>query len=400
MISSDFVKPYALKNDNKIVMLIMDGLGGLAGHGKGTELESANTPNMDELAKGGISGLVDPIRRGITPGSGPAHFALFGYDPIKNDIGRGALAALGIGFELKAGDVATRINFCTVDNKGLVTDRRAGRIATEINSKLCDKLNEIKIDGIELFVRPVKDHRAVVIFRGEGLTENVNDTDPQETNVAPLIPKASAPDGQKTAQIAESFINAAKEILKNEQPANMVLLRGFAEYPSIPSFEESYKLTAAAIAVYPDYKGIAKVCGMKVLKTGTEEKDEIDTLEKEWDNHDFFYVHIKKTDSNGEDGNFENKVKVIETVDSLIPRIIALKPSLLIITGDHSTPAHFSAHSFHPVPILMWGKWVRPDVNTKFGESSCVTGGLGRFPSSEIMSLALGHTQKLKKFGA
>lgn len=400
MISSEFVKPYTKENEKKIVMIIMDGLGGFPSANGKTELETANIPNMDELAKGGALGLIDPIAQGMTPGSGPAHFSLFGYDPVKNDIGRGALAAAGIGFDLKGGDVAARINFCTIDEKGIVTDRRAGRIATDINAELCKKLDKIKIQDIELFVRPVKDHRAVVVFRGKGLSEHVSDTDPQNTGLLTLEPKATKPEGEKTAQTAKKFVDNAKEILKADKPANMILLRGFAECPSIPSFKDVYKLNAAAIAVYPDYKGVARVCKMDVLDTGTEEEDEIKTLEKNWTGYNFFYVHIKKTDSYGEDGNFDAKVKVIEKVDNLIPRIVALKPDLLIITGDHSTPALYAAHSFHPVPILFWGKWVRPDLALKFGETECTRGGLGRFPSSEIMALALAHTQKLNKFGA
>lgn len=400
MISSEFVTRYAQENEQKIVMLVMDGLGGMPGPNGKTELESAKTPNMDELAKGGAIGLIDPIAQGMIPGSGPAHFALFGYDPVKNDIGRGALAATGIGFDLRGGDVAARINFCTVDSAGLVTDRRAGRIATEVNAKLCEKLSSIKISGVEIFVKAVKDHRAVIVFRGSGLSEHVGDTDPQNTGLAPLEPKAVQPQAEKTAKASKEFLSQAKEILKNEHPANMVLLRGFAECPSIPSFLMAYKLKAAAIATYPDYKGVARVCGMDVLETGSEIEDEIKTLETAWAKYTFFFIHIKKTDSNGEDGNFDGKVKVIEAVDNIIPRIIGLRPDCLVITGDHSTPAVLKAHSHHPVPILFWGKLVRPDLSTQFGERACMNGGLGRFPSSEIMALAMANAQKLGKFGA
>jgi len=400
MVSAEFLPKYAIENEQKIVMLVMDGLGGLAGPNGTTELETARTPNMDELAKGGTIGLIDPIAQGMTPGSGPAHFALFGYDPVRNDIGRGALAATGIGFDLKGGDVAARINFCTVDANGVVIDRRAGRIATDINGKLCEKLAKIRIKGLEIFVRPVKDHRAVIVFRGPELSELVSDTDPQNTGLAPLECKPIQPKAKKTADAAKEFLAQAKEILKNEHPANMVLLRGFAECPSVPSFFSAYKLKAAAIATYPDYRGVARVCGMDVLETGSEIADEIKTLEESWSKYNFFYLHIKKTDSNGEDGNFEGKVKVIEAVDAIIPRIVGLRPDCLVITGDHSTPAVFKAHSHHPVPILFWGRWVRPDLADQFGERACMNGGLGRFPSSEIMALAMAHAQKLGKFGA
>lgn len=400
MVSIEFAGPHVVKNEQKIVLLVMDGLGGLAGEEGETELEAAATPNMDKLAREGAVGLVDPVGQGITPGSGPAHFALFGYDPLTTGIGRGALAATGIGFELKQGDVAARINFCTVDESGNVTDRRAGRIATDLNARLCGKLGGMKIEGVELFVRAVKDHRAVVVFRGDGLSDNVSDTDPQETGAPPLAVTATDLAGEKTADIARAFIEQARSILADERPANMVLLRGFAESPRIARFPDVFKVRAGAIAVYPDYKGMARIAGMTVLDTGADEEDEIVTLEEAWSDYDFFYVHIKKTDSYGEDGNAEGKQHVIETVDGLIPRIMALKPDCLIVTGDHSTPALYQAHSWHPVPLLLWGEWVRRDGGSAFGETACASGGLGRFPSSEIMMLALGHTRKLAKYGA
>ncbi|MBN1670688.1 MAG: 2,3-bisphosphoglycerate-independent phosphoglycerate mutase [Kiritimatiellae bacterium] len=400
--SAEFITPHVVENEQKIVMLIMDGLGGLPNAAGKTELEAAKTPNMDRLAKEGALGLADPVGPGVAPGSGPSHFALWGYDPIKNDIGRGALAATGIGFELRGGDVAARINFCTVDADGNVTDRRAGRIATELNAGLCKKLDAIRFQGVELFVRPVKDHRAVVVFRGPNLTEHVCDTDPQQTGVPPLDAKATNPKGSRTAELARHFIREARGILKTEHPANMILMRGFAECPSLPSFRDAYKLKAAAIAVYPDYKGMARICGMDVQELGENatEADEIKRLEEIWKDHTFFYIHIKKTDSYGEDGNYDGKLHVIETVDALVPRIRALEPAFIVITGDHSTPSQYAAHSFHPVPVLVWGKWVRPDDQTAFGETACGRGALGRFPSTELMMLALGHTQKVAKYGA
>jgi len=400
MISAEFVGPHVVENEKKIVMLIMDGLGGLPAKDGKTALEYAKTPNLDALAADGAVGLIQPVGPGVAPGSGPAHFALFGYDPITTDIGRGALAATGIGFDLKQGDVAARINFCTVDENGAVTDRRAGRIATELNAKLCEKLGGISLEGVELFVRPVKDHRAVVVFRGPGLEAEVCDTDPQDIGVPPHPVTATEPGSERTAELARAFLAQAAERLKTEHPANMILLRGFAPHPVLPSFEQAYKLKAAAIAVYPDYKGMARICGMDIRETGTEEADEIATLEKDWNDFDFFYVHIKKTDSYGEDGNFDGKVHVIEVVDELMPRITALKPDFLIVTGDHSTPALYKAHSWHPVPVLTWGPWVRPDTATSFGERACEAGALGLFPSSELMMMALGHTQKLVKYGA
>ncbi len=401
MISSEVVRDLVVKADTKIVLVVMDGLGGLPHPGSGlTELETARTPNMDKLAGRGMLGLTDPIGQGITPGSGPAHLALFGYDTFKYQIGRGAVAAFGIGFDMCGGDVAVRINFATIDENGEITDRRAGRIPTEKNAELCGILREIKIDGIETFIEPVKDHRGVVIFRGGGLYPDLSDTDPQATGVPPKKVEPLDPRAEKAANIANEFIARAKEALKDEHPANMILMRGFESCPDVPSMEEVYGLKCAAIAVYPDYKGMAKIVGMDVLEAGSTVAEEVKTLEDNYDKYDFFFFHVKPTDSAGEDGNFEKKSKVIEEVDSYIPRIARLNPEVLIVTGDHSTPSLFKAHSWHPVPLMMIGKWVRTDRVKEFSESACAMGSLGRFPGTEVMALAMAHAERLTKFGA
>ncbi len=390
-------------NHGKIVLLVMDGLGGLPMvPGGKTELETAKKPNMDKLAVSSMMGLHQPIRPGITPGSGPAHLGLFGYDPLKYEVGRGALSALGIDFDLHNSDVAARGNFCTVDDQGNVTDRRAGRIATEVTERLCNLLNEkLKIPGVEVFLRPVKDYRFLLVLRGEGLSANIAETDPGFVGTRALPAEALDKASEKAAAFTQEFVRQAEEILKDEHPANSILLRGFAQIPDWPKFPDIYDLKAIAIAMYPMYRGVAKLVGMDSPPAAHDYEEEIDMLEANWDKYDFFFVHIKKTDSYGEDGNFDAKVGEIEKVDALLPRILALDPSVLIITGDHSTPAVMKSHSWHPVPVLFYAKTCRPDSVTSFGERPCMQGGLGvRFPAYELMSLAMAHAGRLEKFGA
>lgn len=394
-----------LKGDDggKIVLLVMDGLGGLPiEEGGKTELEAADTPNMDALAKKSILGLQQGIRTGITPGSGPAHLSLFGYDPIKYQIGRGVLEALGIDFDLQKNDLAARGNFCTVDKQGRITDRRAGRIPTEITVHLCDLLNEkINIDGVQVFFRPVKEYRFLLVVRGDGLQANIEETDPQVTGEKPLLAKAMDKSSEKAAKIVQEVVRQSGEILADEHPANMMLLRGFSQLPDWPMFPEVFGLKSVAIAMYPMYRGVAKLVGMDNTPPSHSYEEEIDVLEEKWEDYDFFFVHIKKTDSYGEDGSFDKKIKEIEKVDALLPRILALDPSVLIITGDHSTPSAMKYHSWHPVPLLLFANTCRPDGIDSFGERACVKGGLGpRFPGYELMPLALAHAGRLEKFGA
>ena len=389
------------KNNSKIVLLVADGLGGLPLEPGGpTELEAAQTPNLDALAKRSVLGMMHPIAPGITPGSGPGHLGLFGYDPVKYLIGRGALEATGVGFKLEANDVAIRCNFCTLDAQGNITDRRAGRIPTDESAPLAKKLRAVKIPGVEVFVEPVQEHRFVVVLRGEGLGGNVADTDPQKTGVPPLAPKAGDQESQKTAEAAREFVAQAGKILAGESKANGLTMRGFSKKPGLANYEEMYGLKAAAIAVYPMYKGLAQLVGMEVVGQPKSLDEEIDVLEKAWDDYDFFFVHFKYTDSRGEDGNFEAKVKMIEQFDAVIPRIEALKPNVLIVTGDHSTPAAMASHSWHPVPTLLVGDHCRPDACQKFGEREALLGGLGHFEALHLMPIAMAHAGRLAKFGA
>ncbi len=397
----ELVRGLVVKNEAKIVMLVADGLGGLPIEPGGpTELEAAKTPNLDALARRGVSGSMTMIAPGITPGSGPGHLGLFGYDPVKCLIGRGALEATGVGFKLGPNDVAIRCNFCTLDAAGNITDRRAGRIASEESAPLAIKLRQVKIPRVEVFVEPVKEHRFVVIFRGEGLGGNVADTDPQKTGVPPLDPVAHEPDSQWTAEVAKQFVAAARGLLAGQPKANGLTLRGFSAAPHLLGYEEVYGLKAAAIAVYPMYKGLAQLVGMEIVGQPETLAEEIDVLEQAWKDYDFFFVHFKYTDSRGEDGNFAEKVKMIEQFDAIVPRIMALKPTVLVVTGDHSTPAAMKGHSWHPVPVLLVADTCRPDGCQSFGEKEALRGGLGQFPAICLMPLALAHAERLGKFGA
>ena len=397
----ELTKELHIRNDSKIVMLVADGLGGLPRESGGpTELESADTPHLDALATQGVLGGSIPVLPGISPGSGPGHLGLFGYDPVRYVIGRGALEATGIGFELQPGDVAVRCNFCTLDADGLIVDRRAGRIPTEESTQLVDRLREISIPGVEIFVQPVKEHRFVVVFRGEGLGGNVCDTDPQAVGVAPLEPEAADPDSRKMAKIARQFLGQAGKILADQPRANFHTMRGFATKPDLSSFDEVYGLRAGAIAVYPMYKGLARLVGMSIVGNAKNINDQMDVLDEHWDDFDFFFIHYKYTDSTGEDGDFDAKVQRIEEFDASVPRVVAQKPDVLIVTGDHSTPSFLRSHSWHPVPTLLVSDRCRPDACRKFGELETVQGGLGQFEAKYLMVLALANAGRLGKYGA
>ncbi|BAS28536.1 2,3-bisphosphoglycerate-independent phosphoglycerate mutase [Limnochorda pilosa] len=385
----------------KLVLLVMDGLGGLPHPETGrTELETARTPNLDALARKGSLGLHDPVAPGITPGSGPGHLGLFGYDPVENLVGRGVLSALGVGMELEATDVAARINFASKKD-GKIVDRRAGRIPTEECVRLTDKLSRIRIPRVEILVRPEMQHRAVVVFRGQGLSPHVTDSDPQQTGVPPLKVEAREPGAASMAELANRFVEEVDRALADEWPANTVLLRGFDRQPDLPSFPERYGVNPAVIAVYPMYRGLARLVGMKVLDGGHGIAEEFDRLEAAWSDFDFFFVHVKPTDSAGEDGDFDRKVRTIEEVDAQIPRLLKLDPAAVLVTGDHSTPATFKAHTWHPVPFLIHSRWSRWENDAEgFGERACSRGQLGRVRAKELMPLLLAHAGRLAKFGA
>ena len=396
------INEMAVDNGSKIVLLLMDGLGGLPLEPGGkTALEAAETPNMDTLTARSSLGLSEVVAPAFSPGSGPGHLALFGYDPLEYVIGRGVLESLGIGFQLEPDDIAIRCNFCTLDADGNISDRRAGRIPTEECVKRVEILRQIQIPGVEIFVEPVKEYRFVLVLRGQELGANIPDTDPQLTGVPPRAIEGQDAQSEKTAEILRQWWTEANKLLANFPPANSCLLRGISKDPGLPRFPEIYKLRSAAVAVYPMYKGVSRLVGMDVIQHNAETPtEEFEVVKKHWDEYDFFFVHIKKTDSYGEDGNFDGRVGVIESVDQALPTLMELNPDVLVITGDHSTPAKLKRHSWHRVPVLMAADSARFGTATTFGETSCVTGTLGSIRHVDIMPLALAHAMRLNKYGA
>ncbi|MGD2144455.1 MAG: 2,3-bisphosphoglycerate-independent phosphoglycerate mutase [Anaerolineae bacterium] len=408
MADLELMRELALDAETKIVLIVLDGLGGLPMTPDGrTELEAARTPNLDALAARSICGLSTPVAPGITPGSGPGHLSLFGYDPVQCLVKRGVLSALGIGFDLQSGDIAARGNFCTVDPvSGAITDRRAGRITSELGGRLCEKLDRIELPEVEkVFVRPVKEYRFTLIIRGGGLEDGLTDTDPQETGVPPLPVKPTRPEAEETAELINRWLTRARELLaadaeKNDHPANSCNLRGIAREPGLPKMHEIYRLDCGAIATYPMYRGVAKLAGMDVLPTGDAIEDEVETLRSAWGDYDFFFFHVKKIDSRGEDGDFDAKAAVIEHFDQVLPDIVALEPDVVIVTGDHSTPAVWKSHSWHELPVLLWSRYIRQDTVTEFGERACMAGGLGHIRHVDLMPLAMANAGRLTKYGA
>ena len=395
-----------LEGSTRIVLLVMDGVGDLPDpeHGGRTPLSAARTPHLDALTPRAALGLLQPVAAGITPSSGPGHLALFGYDPVATQVGRGVLEALGAGIELKDGDVAARANFCTVDARGTVTDRRAGRIAGEQSARLVEALARDlpKIGDVEVLLKAGKGHRFVVVLRGAGLAGAVSDADPHKEGHP--IPAARAlaedPAAMRTATIVNTFVAKAAERLRGEKAANAVLLRGLSARPALPGYRERFRLRAAAIAAYPMYRGVAELAGMQVFPVGERATDAFAAAGERFSEFDFFFIHVKGTDVAGEDGNFDAKVAVIEEVDRALPALLALSPDVLCVTGDHSTPVSVRGHSWHPVPLLVHGRWCGADHAPRFHEASCRTGSLGVLASRDLMAVLLANAGRLDKFGA
>ena len=395
------------KPQGKIALVVMDGVGDIAIKENNylTPLEAAKTPNLDLLAKDSAQGRMIPVAPGITPGSGPGHLGLFGYDPLEYEVGRGVIEALGLGIELKPGDVAARANFCTLDENGIVTDRRAGRIPTEICEKLCDMLSKKikKIGDVEVIIKPGKEHRFVVVLRGKGMEGPLTDADPQKVGfpIPPVEPKGTkSAKAKKTAKIIAELYKQALPIIAKEKPANGFLMRGIAHQPNIPLFEELYCMKPACIAVYPMYKGLAQLVGMTKIEGAQTIAEQFETYKKEYDNYDFFFIHFKYTDKYGEDGNFAAKVKAIEDFDAALPILLEKKPDVLVITGDHSTPAPMKGHSWHPQPVMIHSQFSGSDKLERFTDTGANLGSLGVFPAKYLIRYIQANAGMLAKFGA
>lgn len=393
------------KPEGKLVLLVLDGLGDIATattHYR-TPLEAATTPHLDELARASAMGRMIPVLPGITPGSGPGHLGLFGYDPTVTQVGRGVIEALGLGVDLRTGDVAARANFCTVNAKGIVTDRRAGRIATELNRLLCRKLGAIrKIGTTEVIIRPGTSHRFVVVFRGGGIEGPLSDSDPHQEGapIRPVVAKSSADKARAAAEVVTRFYQQAMPLLAGDYPANGFLLRGITDLPRIPTFEERFQLKGAAIAVYPIYKGLAQLIGMQNLEGARSTEQEFQQYVDRFDRFDYFFIHVKGTDTAGEDGNFDQKVAVIEAVDKALPILLQKRPGVLAITGDHSTPVPLKSHSWHPQPVLLHSPVSGSDKLGRFTETNANRGSLGVFESKFLIRLMMANAGLYDKFGA
>ncbi len=404
------LKDLLVKNNTKILMVVLDGLGGLPVKDTKTELELANTPNLDRLAKRSALGMHIPVDYGITPGSGPGHLGIFGYNPLEYQIGRGILEALGLGLEVRDTDIAIRGNYATVervDGRLIVKDRRAGRIPTEENRRITKKLSEAirEVDGVRVFFASGMEHRVALLLRfPEALPEGsdrIRDTDPQKEGLEPIEPKGLNEASEKVAHVLRKLLEKIEEALADEPKANYMLLRGFSQKPKMESFEERFGLKACAIAVYPMYRGLASLVGMELIDfEGQSIQDQIMALKDVWQDYDFFFLHIKKTDSYGEDGNYEGKIRVIEEFDKHLPELLELKPDVFVITGDHSTPSVLRGHSWHPVPVLLHSPYVLGGTSERFTERECLKGELGIFPAEKLINLMLAHSLRLAKFGA
>jgi 2,3-bisphosphoglycerate-independent phosphoglycerate mutase len=396
-----------LKTNAKLALIVLDGLGDIARKETNylTPLEAAHTPNLDALSRDSAQGRMIPVAPGITPGSGPGHLGLFGYDPLEFQVGRGVIEALGLGLELKPGDVCARANFASLDAKGIVIDRRAGRIPTETCERLCALLAAKirKIGDTQVIIKAGKEHRFVVLFRGRGLEGPLTDADPNREGFSIPVVKPRDPKNakqKKMAKLIAAFYKQALPILAKQKPANGFLMRGIAHQPQIPVFAERYLLPAAALAVYPMYKGLAQLVGMTKIEGPQTIAEQFERYLTEYDTFNFFFIHYKYTDKFGEDGNFEAKKKAIEDFDAALPILLKKKPDVLAITGDHSTPCALKAHSWHPQPVLLHALASGSDKLDRFTETGANSGSLGVFEAKFLIRLMQANAKMFDKFGA
>lgn len=391
-----------LTEGGRILFLVMDGLGGFRSADRGSELAEASCPNLDQLAAEGITGMLDPVAAGITPGSGPGHLGLFGYNPFHYEIGRGALSAAGLGYNLAQGDVAARVNLCTLSADGKIVDRRAGRLPTDEAAEVCDAvLSGLEIDGVEVVLAPEREHRALLLLRGAGLDSRIADTDPQTEGAAPLEPEPLDPAAKRTAEAVSQLLDHARNVLSGRKRGNFLLLRGFDSQTDLPSFSDRYRLSAQVLAQYPMYFGIARLLGMEARSMSSGIEEQVAELRDTFDHFDFTFFHFKATDSAGEDADFERKCAAIETVDSaVVPAVRSLDPDVIVVTGDHATPSQYGAHSWHPVPVLLWSQRVGRDLVAEFNEDMCASGAIGRRRAFELFPMVLAAAGRLAKYGA
>ncbi len=398
----------------KIVFIVFDGLADrpIKELGNKTPLEVANKPNLDELAKRGVNGLLDIISPGKRIGSDVAHLSILGYDPYKYYTGRGPLEASGIGLELDSNDVAFRANFATVSEDFTVIDRRAGRIK-EGTKELEKAINEIDI-GVDFIFKASVAHRGALVLKGKGLSDKVSDTDPHEVGVKVMEakPLENTKEAKRTAEIINEFTKKVHEVLNNHRvnverakrglpKANIVLLRGAGRTPKLEPFEKRYGIKGACIAKTAIIKGIARLLGMEVIDSKEDFLERGKQIFEALNRNDFVLLNIKEPDEAGHDGNYEKKIKIIEEADKMIGMFLDyVEENYLVVLSDHTTPVSFRDHTGDEVPVLIAGPEVRSDDVTTFSERSVYKGYLNRIRALDLMTYMLNLTNRLEKYGA
>ena len=411
----------------KGIILVMDGMGDrpLKELDNQTPLQAANTPNMDKMAERGITGIMDSIRPGIIPGSDTAHLSILGYDPYEVYTGRGPFEASGVGLDVIPGDIAFRCKFSTADEKGIITDRRAGRIR-EGTKDIVDVLNTMVIKGyedIQIIFKESTGHRAVLVLRGEGLSDKVTDADPKVEGKKPKIVESTdgSEEAKRTADLLNKIVEKSYEMVKNhpvnigrmeenKPPANIIIPRGAGAVPKVEHINEKYEVNSACIAETGLIMGIGRFAGMDIIEmddvTGgvdTNLDNIIDTIINQVNNtdHNFFLINIDGADEAGHDGNAIQKKEFIEKVDKIVmSKLLNLKNVVLFLTADHSTPISVMNHSGDPVPVIINSPEVRVDDVKEYNEFAVAKGGLCRIRGSDVMNIVMDLMNNSHKFGA